>query len=136
MTGFARFAALDEADCRDLLRTHKIGRVGWQADPGPTILPVNYQLDGSEIIFRTSSTGLLGELRDGTPVAFEVDEFDEETRTGWSVLARGTVSVPSSPEDKAWLWRNDPPVPWAGHERAEFVSISIQELSGRIVSGD
>lgn len=136
MSGFARFSALDDGDCRDLLRTHTIGRVGWQSEAGPTILPVNYHLDGNEIIFRTSPNSLLGALTDGVRVAFEVDEFDADTETGWSVLARGEISVPSSEDDRAWLWRNDPPVPWAGKDRVEFVAIGISELSGRIVSAD
>ena len=57
-------------------------------DGDPVIFPVNYILDGEQILYRTdddtdlSKAGL-------THVAFEVDHIDETSRQGWSVLVQG-----------------------------------------------
>lgn len=56
---------------------------------GPLILPVTYQFRNGSVIFRTSPVGPLAGLVRRTNVAFEIDGFDEETKSGWSVLIRG-----------------------------------------------
>ena len=86
-----RVLSLDE--CLDLLGAHRVGRIAILTDAGPVIVPVNYRLvrtsDLRWIAFRTRLGGILD--RSSLHVAFEIDHIDDEHRTGWSVLVRGTL---------------------------------------------
>jgi uncharacterized protein len=80
---------LSEADCRELLAHHTAGRVGFMAGDGPLILPVAYQYRNGSVIFRASPVGPLAELVRRTSVAFEIDEINEQSKSGWSGLVVG-----------------------------------------------
>ena len=81
--------ALTDDVCLTLLSSHGVGRMAFVGDDDvPVILPVNYIVDGNDIVVRTDH----GETYEHVPlhwVAFEVDEFDTEAQVGWSVLVRG-----------------------------------------------
>lgn len=129
-----RFSTLSETECRARLKTHSIGRVGWDTAEGPQILPVTYALRDGAIVFRTAPYGSLSELRSARKVAFEVDEFDVTTRTGWSVLVRGWAKAATDPEQLVALWTEQDPVPWAPGLRSLFITISPEVLTGRVIS--
>ena len=84
---------LSRDECYDRLRTARVGRLAFVSDGDPVILPVNHGVDGESIVFRTAPGSKLlagdSELR----VAFEVDGYDVDRRSGWSVLVRGTAST-------------------------------------------
>ena len=130
-----RFSSLPATECLALLRSHTIGRVGWTSADGPQILPVTYVVRDDSIIFRTTPYGALSELRDVRAVAFEVDEFDVVTRTGWSVLVRGTAKAATNPDELSGLWERQDPIPWATGARTLFITVSTDHLSGRVISG-
>jgi nitroimidazol reductase NimA-like FMN-containing flavoprotein (pyridoxamine 5'-phosphate oxidase superfamily) len=130
-----RFSSLPATECQALLRSHTIGRVGWNTTDGPQILPVTYVLRSGLIVFRTAPYGALSELRNVRQVAFEVDEFELATRTGWSVLARGWAKSATNPDELAALWQQPEPIPWATGARTLFITISIDQLSGRVITG-
>jgi nitroimidazol reductase NimA-like FMN-containing flavoprotein (pyridoxamine 5'-phosphate oxidase superfamily) len=130
-----RFSSLPATECLALLRSHTIGRVGWNTTEGPQILPVSYALRDDVIIFRTSAYGALSELRNVRQVAFEVDEFDVATRTGWSVLVRGWAKAATNPDDLSSMWQQQDPIPWATGNRTLFITVSTDQLSGRVISG-
>ena len=88
----SRLRDLTEQECRGLLHEHRIGRVAWCAADGPAVLPVNYLSDGDSVLFRTSPHTQLARRFSPGPVAFEIDAFDEATRSGWSVVVRGPPS--------------------------------------------
>ncbi len=70
---------------------------------------------------------------DVAPVAFEVDAIDEATRTGWSVVVRGTVAEVSEPDDLERL-RTLPLYPWALSAKARYVGIRPASISGRRIA--
>jgi uncharacterized protein len=82
------FVVLPADECRTLLATHQLGRIGLADGAYPLILPVNYVLDGDAVVIRTDSPKITA-AADHTRVAFEVDDVDERTRSGWSVLEAG-----------------------------------------------
>lgn len=129
-----RFTSLPATECLALVGSHAIGRVGWNSIDGLQILPVTYVVSEGMIAFRTSPYGALAELRNVMQVAFEVDEFDEATRTGWSVLVRGTSRAAVDSDQLVRLWQHDEPVPWATGDRNLFITISQDHLSGRVIS--
>jgi hypothetical protein len=80
---------LDRETCMTLLSTQAIGRVA-VGRPGlaPHVVPVNYAMLRGSVVFRTAP-GTKLEWLVSEPVSFEVDSFDLETRTGWSVVVQG-----------------------------------------------
>ena len=128
-----RFNPLSAGTCLERLEHGTIGRVGWSSYKGPQILPVTYLLHDDKIVFRTDSRGPLASLQGGEPTVFEVDDFDPSTRCGWSVVARGRAYSDQRSPHAAQLWGEADPVPWAGGPRPLFISITLDELSGRSV---
>ena len=81
---------VSEPDCWGLLATQSIGRVALLVDGQVEIFPVNYGLDGDEIIFRTNAGRKMAGGASGE-VAFEVDCIDPKSRCGWSVVVHGNL---------------------------------------------
>jgi Pyridoxamine 5'-phosphate oxidase len=48
-----RLETLDRDECRRLLGSANMGRLGYCSDSGPRILPMNYTLVGESVTFRT-----------------------------------------------------------------------------------
>jgi hypothetical protein len=122
---------LDEEECRELVSQHMVGRVAWcHPTDGPLVLPVNYRFDGRHIVFRTSPhTDLARHFSQGR-AAFQIDEFDEYTQSGWSVLARGQAEVVPWDEVPAPDQR---PSPWVAGTRNIYVRIAVERFTGRRV---
>ena len=122
---------LDEEECRDLVSQHLIGRVAWcHPTDGPSVLPVNYRFDGRHIVFRTSPhTDLARHFSQGR-AAFQIDEFDEYTQSGWSVMARGQAEIVPSDEVPEPDQR---PRPWVAASRNFYIRIAVERLTGRRV---
>lgn len=121
---------LDEDECRRLLGRCSIGRVGVSVNSLPAIFPVTYQLVDGDIVFRTGSGVKLNAVRLGTVIAFEVDSFDEQAKTGWSVLAVGAAHETDIADDPGAA-----PEPWAAGERTHVVRVTPELLSGRRLVG-
>ena len=79
--------------CLRLLAAVSVGRVGFVADGEVLVLPVNFVMDGQAVVFRTASGSKLASAEDGSAVAFEADNYDDITQSGWSVLVSGRVEV-------------------------------------------
>jgi len=94
---------------------------------------VTYQFRNGSVIFRTSPVGPLAGLVRRTNVAFEIDGFDEETKSGRSVL-RIRRSGPSQLPAHTSAWESGP-VPWAEGIRNVFIKIKPHKISGRAVQG-
>jgi nitroimidazol reductase NimA-like FMN-containing flavoprotein (pyridoxamine 5'-phosphate oxidase superfamily) len=128
-----RFEAIGREQCFDLLAANHLGRVAWQAADLPQILPVTYAMYQGSVYFRTTPDGILSELAQPTRVALEVDELDQQTRSGWSIVLQGRTSAVSEPDALAHLWAADSLVPWATGNRTLFICIRPDRVSGRIV---
>lgn len=122
---------LTRAECRALLESRNIGRIGWTAGDGPQIFPVSYACVADLVVFRTSPFGVLSELVRPAQVVFEVDELDEAARSGWSVIARGRAQAVASPALLTHLWTLDGAEPWAAGTRNLFIGIEVEHLTGR-----
>jgi uncharacterized protein len=129
-----RLVELSEADCRELLAQHTAGRVGFMTGDGPLILPVTYQYRTGSVIFRTSPVGPLAGLVRRTSVAFEIDEINEQNKSGWSVLVVGFAEAMAHNYLLTSAWETGPE-PWADGVRNLFVEIKPRKISGRAVRG-
>ncbi len=80
---------LDLDECLRLLASVPVGRLGFQIEGELMVLPVNHALDGQDIVFRTTHGSKLSVADAESVVVFEVDDFDQASRTGWSVVVNG-----------------------------------------------
>lgn len=129
------FQALSPQECRELLGTTNVGRVGFASSRGQVILPVNFVFHTGAIYFRTAPTGPLGELADGVQdVAFEIDHHAKLLQSGWSILVAGSARAV---DDDELATSGNPPVhprPWAAGTRDLLVRLSPRTISGRRAS--
>lgn len=122
-----RLRALNDQECIELLNENSVGRVAWNEPEGPMVLPVNYAMDGSSVIFRTAlDTKLARQLHLGF-ASFQIDEHDDFTQSGWSVLVRGVLSCevchPEVDDSRV--------VPWVSGDRNFLMRITPLIVSGR-----
>jgi uncharacterized protein len=117
-------------ECLALLATAPVGRVIFTDRAMPAAQPVNYLLDGEEIIFRTANGSKLAAAVRHAVVGFQVDEIDTSSRTGWSVLGVGEANEVVHPDRLAEL-ADLMADPWVDDHDAHTISISLQIVSGR-----
>jgi uncharacterized protein len=120
--------------CLGLLAQQQVGRVAFQVGADPDgqldVVLVNYLLDGDEVVLRTRSGGRLCALLDGAPVAFQVDDLQPETRSGWSVVVRGRARIVHD-DDELRRLRALPLRSWAPGARDCYVRITPARIAGR-----
>lgn len=121
---------LDREECLRLLARSTLGRIGVSSGALPTVLPVNFLLDGDRILVRTGvGTKLDAAARDAV-VAFEVDDFDTMYHSGWSVVVTGIAREISDPEELAEVQRARL-TRWAPRGDGHVIAISTEMISGR-----
>jgi uncharacterized protein len=117
--------------CLQLLATAHVGRVSFFADGEIVVLPVNHAMDGSNPVFRTARGSKLSAAEGQNLVAFEADQYDERTRTGWSVLVNGRVEVIYEAAEIRRLTQLGLH-PWVtGEDRPFWIRIRPSSVSGR-----
>jgi len=119
---------LDPSECLELLRSRSVGRVAFCAEDGPVVLPVNYAVHDGDVLFRTSPHNSIARHVNSRPAAFQVDEIDDFTQSGWSVLLRGTAELVEDVHD---LPQEDRPVSWAEGTRTLYVRVPGGSITGR-----
>ena len=120
---------IDPDECRSLIGDATVGRVSWVSQSrGIQVLPVNFVLVGNRIVFRVAEGTILQELTQPVEVAFQVDDLDASTATGWAVLVQGTT--------RAWDGELPTTNAWAPGRRELGVAIEATSWSGRSVSAD
>jgi nitroimidazol reductase NimA-like FMN-containing flavoprotein (pyridoxamine 5'-phosphate oxidase superfamily) len=127
--------ALDRQECLRLLAEVPVGRVVYTRQALPAVLPVNFALDGdASVLLCTSATSDLVRAIDGVVVAFEGDEFDPATRSGWSVVVTGRAAVVTDPAEHERLSRSGP-ASWMPRCDEVFVRIECEMVAGRELTG-
>lgn len=123
--------ALSEADCRRLLGTLTLGRVGITSGGLPDIVPVCYLYDNGAIVFRTGPGTKLRAAENGDVLAFEVDSYDPHSGHGWSVLVLGRASILTTEHEHEGL----PTLDGAAHagERSHYVRLHCELVTGRAI---
>lgn len=127
--------ALDREECLRLLTTVPLGRFVTVIGGSPHVVPVNFVVDGDAVVFRTDAGTKLRAAERGR-VAFEADDYDAATRTGWSVVIHGEAEE-VTPYDHPETWRRVcslPVDPWAGGEKAHWLRVTAVSVTGRRVA--
>jgi nitroimidazol reductase NimA-like FMN-containing flavoprotein (pyridoxamine 5'-phosphate oxidase superfamily) len=126
-----RLEELTSEDCLALLDRSQIGRLVYQDDRGPLAVPVNFAMDGSDVVVRVHSVAQGASIE--RQVAFEVDHIDEDEHSGWSVLVRGVgheVDPDLVPELVRRMGEHFP-APWAAGVHNVWLRITPHEIIGR-----
>ncbi|HEX7167703.1 MAG TPA: pyridoxamine 5'-phosphate oxidase family protein [Acidimicrobiales bacterium] len=121
---------LSRGECLALLGSATLGRIALTSRALPLVLPVNYRLDGRQIVIRTNPGTKLEAATRHTVVAFEVDDVDPTYHTGWSVVVQGIARVVV---ERAEIRRMETlPLPaWFPAADDRFVTISTDVVTGR-----
>jgi uncharacterized protein len=127
----SRMSELTRSECLELLGSRSVGRVALVTDHGLTILPVSFVVHDGAIVFRTLPYGVIAATAPGAEVAFEVDDLDEEARSGWSVVANGVCRRVEDPAEVRALRAEGDPQPWAEGQRTLYLRIDEPALTGR-----
>jgi nitroimidazol reductase NimA-like FMN-containing flavoprotein (pyridoxamine 5'-phosphate oxidase superfamily) len=121
---------LDRDECLRLLDSATLGRVGVNVSALPTVLPVNFRLTDGRIIFRTGPGTKLAAATRNAVVAFEVDDIDPLSHTGWSVVVTGVARPVVDHDDLARL--TDLGIArWAPGHDGHVVEVSLDLVTGR-----
>lgn len=116
-------------ECVRLLAGQRVGRLAFVDGDLPLILPVNYVLDGGDVIVRTDPGSKLDAAVHGVAVAFEIDQVDEASQSGWSVLVRGYLDQVDSAEIERL--RDGAPTPFAPGAKTHYVRVRAVDTTGR-----
>jgi transcriptional regulator with XRE-family HTH domain len=130
----AKSAVLDSMtvpECRQYLAGGGIGRFLFvEPGRGPVAIPVNFQMDGDDVVFRTGSEGSVAAGVHQSPVSFDVDHLDDALSEGWSVLVTGEARVITDPGEIARAAALNIE-PWAGGDKAAYVRLTARQITGR-----
>ncbi|HEU4421298.1 MAG TPA: pyridoxamine 5'-phosphate oxidase family protein [Pilimelia sp.] len=129
---------LDAAEALRLLASVSVGRVVFTEAALPAIRPVNHLVDDGEIIIRSRLTTRIGQTigtQPETVVAYQADDLDPVSRTGWSVVATGLARLVTDP---ARIERYEALLhPWVNTVMDTVISIQPEIITGfRLVPDD
>ncbi|MEP7034826.1 MAG: pyridoxamine 5'-phosphate oxidase family protein [Dermatophilaceae bacterium] len=120
---------LSENESWTLLREAVVGRLAVMVGDQPDIFPVNHLVDLGSVIFRTGP-GTKLDRAVGAQVAFEVDGYDLETSSAWSVVVKGKATVVKRLDDVLAVI-SLPPFAWHSAPKPHFVRIEPDSITGR-----
>lgn len=121
---------LDRDECMRLLGFAGVGRVAIVQGGQPMIFPVNYVIDGEEVLLRTAPGSKLDAAVRNQTAVFEIDHSDPMYHTGWSVVVVGRAREVTDPDRRAEIGRL-PLRPWAPGKKDHIVSITAERVTGR-----
>jgi nitroimidazol reductase NimA-like FMN-containing flavoprotein (pyridoxamine 5'-phosphate oxidase superfamily) len=121
---------LGEIECLLLLGRHTVGRLAVVDSGRPAVFPVSYGRDGSTIVFRSDDGTKLDAIADDDGVAFEIDQLDPRSRSGWSVAVTGRATEITDVEELEVVRRLHVK-PWAPGAKGRYFRIVPDGISGR-----
>jgi nitroimidazol reductase NimA-like FMN-containing flavoprotein (pyridoxamine 5'-phosphate oxidase superfamily) len=120
-------------ECEQLLETGAIGRVAMVVRGEPVVLPVNYRYVDGCVVFRSAAGEKTDTASVRQPMSFEIDEWDLDEQTGWSVLVKGVADLMA--DDDPMAVAASSLRPWATTaERDIWMRIVPNEITGRRVT--
>lgn len=124
------FTQLDRAESLRLLASVPVGRLIFTVNALPTVRLMNFALVDGLIVMRTADDSTVARKVHDTIVAFEADELDNATCSGWSVTVIGRAALVTDPGMSA-RYRAVRLVPWAPGPRDTFLTITTELAEGR-----
>ena len=125
---------LSKQDAVALLSTIPVGRVVFTVGALPAIVPVAFAVHDGAVVMRTSPRSRLAKAAPGGVLAFEIDNIDAETRTGWSVVVMGVATVVADPEQRAAI--DGVVETFAPGQRDVCIRLPLTVVTGRRVTAE
>ena len=123
---------LDRAESMRLLASVPVGRLIFTVGALPAVRLMNFALADGLIVLRTAADTTVASKVGDAVVAFEADDVDAATSSGWSVIVTGRASLVADP-DLVARYQQVPLVAWAPGDRDQFVVITTEVVEGRRV---
>jgi transcriptional regulator with XRE-family HTH domain len=124
-------ATLSEDECRAHIAGGGVGRLLFvEPGRGPVATPVNYVMDGDDLVFRTGPQTTVAAAVGQQQVSFDVDHLDDTLAEGWSVLLTGTARIITGAAELEHAAALDIQS-WAGGERDVYIRLSTSQITGR-----
>jgi nitroimidazol reductase NimA-like FMN-containing flavoprotein (pyridoxamine 5'-phosphate oxidase superfamily) len=95
------------------LASVRVGRVGFTSRALPALRPVSHLVDRGNVIIRSHEGWEIvnaASTERGAVVAYEADDLDVTSRTGWSVLVVGLARLIEDPQEADRYRRDLPPL--------------------------
>jgi nitroimidazol reductase NimA-like FMN-containing flavoprotein (pyridoxamine 5'-phosphate oxidase superfamily) len=132
----AGLEVLTPEECAARLSAATVGRLAFVDRGEPMVLPVTIGMWQQSIVFSSDTGSKLDAAVMNRPVAIEIDEWNADTREGWSVVVRGTAMTVHDEDEvgeldrlgvTAWI-RPGSPKTW--------VRVLPNEVTGRRIAPD
>jgi nitroimidazol reductase NimA-like FMN-containing flavoprotein (pyridoxamine 5'-phosphate oxidase superfamily) len=107
-----------------------VGRLAIDIAGKPDIFPINFIVDDGSLVFQTGAGTKFAASALLHHVAFEIDGYEPQQRTAWSVVVKGRAHQIERMQD-VFAAQDLPLFPWAAHPKPNFVKISPTEITGR-----
>jgi nitroimidazol reductase NimA-like FMN-containing flavoprotein (pyridoxamine 5'-phosphate oxidase superfamily) len=121
---------LSELEALELLATVSLGRLVYSDRALPFVVPVQFILDGPDIVIRTGRRSNLATHGPGNIVAFQVDDIAVSTRSGWTVMVTGRLQLVHDAIDIARLSALKLPS-WAPAAADRYLRLHPELITGR-----
>ena len=128
------FIRLDRAESFRLLAGVPLGRLIFTSNALPAVRPMNFALVDGLIVLRTAVGTTVARKVHDMIVAFEADDLDPATSSGWSVTVTGRAALVTDSSTIA-RYQAVALVPWAPGVRDQFVTITTELVEGLRVRG-
>lgn len=122
-----RVMGIDE--CLERIASVRVGRLAFHLDGEIAVLPVVQVLDGVDVCFRTAGDSKIQAAIDHARVTYEMDAFDAETRSGWSIVVNGNAVVADEEDTRALT--DGSGRPWVPDEGLVWIRVRTQSVTGR-----
>jgi nitroimidazol reductase NimA-like FMN-containing flavoprotein (pyridoxamine 5'-phosphate oxidase superfamily) len=130
MTGTERsLEALSSRECIALLTGKQVGRAVFTERALPAVVPVNFAVHSDAIVLCTASDTRLASAASRGVLAFQVDDIDPQTRSGWSVVVVGVAELVESSQEQASI--RSLLRPWAPGTNDVFIRLPLRVVTGR-----
>jgi uncharacterized protein len=120
---------LSRVESLALLASAPVGRIVFTRGALPAIHPVNFVLDGDDVVITTSEDSSLSAVAESI-VAFEADEIDAANHEAWSVVVTGRARLVTDRQNIERLRVIMRPATGPA-ESARFIRIRPEIVSGR-----
>jgi nitroimidazol reductase NimA-like FMN-containing flavoprotein (pyridoxamine 5'-phosphate oxidase superfamily) len=125
---------LSQRECLALLRTEQVGRVVFTERALPAVIPVTFAVLDDAIVLATRPGSRLARSARGGVLAFEVDQLDPVTRTGWSVVVTGVAEFVADPAEEARV--RTVLDPWAPGGNNLVLRLPLTVVTGRRIEAE